>query len=46
MGVLVNEKLQNNFANLINEKYTADLEKNLDKIATGKRKRLIFLKQF
>lgn len=46
VGDLVNRKLGDFFAQLINEKYTCDLEEKLDKIAEGKLTRLNFLSQF
>ena len=46
IGLLVNDRLNNFFADLINEKYTCDLEEKLDKIAGGKFNRVDFLSRF
>ncbi|KLL04284.1 MAG: DNA topoisomerase [Mycoplasmataceae bacterium CE_OT135] len=46
LGIKVNEWLQNNFASLINEKYTANLETELDKISRGENSYLEFIQNF
>ncbi|RHZ36021.1 type I DNA topoisomerase [endosymbiont GvMRE of Glomus versiforme] len=46
LGFKVNEWLQKNFASLINEKYTANLEAELDKISQGKNSYLEFIQKF
>ena len=46
IGCLVNKRLKKSFSDLINEKYTAELEEILDKIAKGEERRINFLKKF
>lgn len=46
LGFTANEWLQNNFAFLINENYTANLETELDKISRGENSYLIFIQNF
>lgn len=46
LGFLVNEWLQTNFPTLINEKYTASLETELDKISSGENSYYQFIKGF
>lgn len=46
LGMKVNNYLQSNFSDFIQEKYTKDLEKGLDKIAHGKMKRNTLLENF
>ncbi len=46
MGILTTVKLQEFFSNLINVKYTAEMETNLDQIADGKVDYLGILKEF
>jgi len=46
LGFLVNNWLQTNFPNLINEKYTAHLEKELDEISQGQNNYHDFIKNF
>lgn len=46
LGFLVNDWLQANFPTLINEKYTALLENELDKISHGKNSYYQFIKNF
>lgn len=45
-GVLTNEKLEEFFSSIINVKYTADMESQLDQIADGKLDRLESLHAF
>ncbi len=37
MGFLVTEMMEKYFSNIVNEKFTAELENNLDEIASGKK---------
>ncbi len=37
MGFLVTEMMEKYFSNIVNEKFTAEMENNLDEIATGKK---------
>lgn len=46
IGKLVSEKLTTFFPDLINEKYTCNLEEKLDRIAEGKFQRMEFFAQF
>ena len=46
LGFKTNAFLQENFANLINEKYTADLEIELDKISRGEVSYFDFIQNF
>ena len=46
LGFEVNDFLQENFAALINEKYTADLEIELDKISQGENNYFDFIQNF
>lgn len=46
LGFEVNDKLQNYFADIINVKYTASMEDNLDTIADGKLDNKKVLKEF
>ena len=46
LGFSVNGWLQNNFSSLINEKYTALLEEELDKISHGENDYYHFIKNF
>ena len=46
LGFLVNSWLQTNFPALINEKYTALLEEELDKISQGENDYYHFIKNF
>jgi len=46
LGFLVNKWLQNNFSLLINEKYTASLESELDKISNGNETYFCFINNF
>jgi len=46
LGFSVSNWLQQNFASLINEKYTASLEEELDKISQGKNNYHDFIKSF
>lgn len=46
LGFETNDKLQNYFANIINVKYTADMETDLDEIAEGKLDNIKTLKDF
>ena len=45
-GILLNDFLEESFPNLINVKYTSNMEKDLDKIANGKLKEKDFLNDF
>lgn len=45
-GIMLSKYLDTTFSNFISLTYTADLEKELDSIATGKLKRLDFLNDF
>ena len=45
-GILTNEKLEEYFSDIINVKYTADMEKELDKIADGSQQSLEVLTKF
>ncbi|MEG1705575.1 MAG: type I DNA topoisomerase [Clostridia bacterium] len=38
IGEVVNDLMENNFKNIVDEKFTAEMESNLDKIAEGKEK--------
>jgi DNA topoisomerase-1 len=46
LGMIVNELLTKNFKDLINEKFTAKMEEDLDKIATAKLDWIQMLKDF
>ncbi|MCE8163530.1 MAG: type I DNA topoisomerase [Candidatus Moeniiplasma glomeromycotorum] len=46
LGSTVNQYLQQNFASLINENYTAILENELDKISQGQNSYYAFIKNF
>ena len=46
IGILVTDKLQEFFSNIINVKYTANMEKKLDEIADGKINNIKVLKDF
>lgn len=46
LGFETNDKLQNYFANIINVKYTAGMEENLDEIALGKLDNIKILRNF
>lgn len=46
LGIKVNNWLQVNFANLINENYTAFLESKLDEVSQGKNSYYNFIKDF
>lgn len=45
-GILTNDKLQEQFNNIINNEYTAHMEQDLDKIAEGNEDHIQFLKDF
>ena len=45
-GILTNDKLQEFFSDIINVKYTADMETTLDEIAEGKKNKVSSLHQF
>ncbi|MGN1399462.1 MAG: type I DNA topoisomerase [Erysipelotrichaceae bacterium] len=45
-GILTNDKLQEFFSDIINVKYTADMETTLDEIAEGKQEKVASLHQF
>lgn len=45
-GLLTNTELQKYFNPIINEDYTAQMENDLDAIATGEQKRLVVLNEF
>ena len=46
IGILVTDKLQEFFSNIINVKYTANMEKELDEIADGTLDNIRVLKEF
>lgn len=46
MGFLVTEMMEKYFANIVNEKFTAELENNLDEIASGKQEWHNVIKDF
>jgi len=46
LGTKVNHWLQDNFSSLINENYTAELERELDKISVGKNNYYNFISTF
>ena len=46
LGMLVNDLLQESFPTIIDAKFTAQMEEDLDKIAQGKKEWLPFLKEF
>jgi DNA topoisomerase-1 len=46
IGVVVNDLLVNHFPKNVDIKFTAEMEKDLDKIAEGKRKRTEILQEF
>ena len=46
IGILVTDKLQEYFSNIINVKYTANMEKELDEIAEGNLDNIKVLKDF
>ena len=46
LGIDINDKLQEYFANIINVKYTANMENDLDLIASGKEDNVKTLKNF
>ena len=46
IGIQVTDKLQESFSNIINVKYTANMEKDLDEIAEGKINNLDVLNDF
>jgi DNA topoisomerase-1 len=46
LGSTVNQYLQQNFASLINENYTATLENELDQISQGQNSYYAFIKNF
>jgi len=45
-GVAVMQLLENHFENLVDYKFTSEMEESLDEIAEGKREYLPYLKQF
>lgn len=45
-GLLTNEKLAENFSGIINVKYTANMERELDEIAEGKEDHIAALRDF
>ena len=45
-GILTTEKLEEYFSSIINVEYTANMENDLDKIATGNKDKLIELNEF
>lgn len=46
LGEVVNEIMENNFKNIVDEKFTADMENTLDEIAEGKASYLKTIKEF
>ncbi|WP_398443016.1 type I DNA topoisomerase [Sedimentibacter sp.] len=46
MGFLVTEMMEKYFANIVNDKFTAELENNLDEIASGKKEWNDVIKDF
>lgn len=46
LGEIVNEMLENNFKDIVDEKFTANMETKLDNIAEGKDKYVTMLKEF
>ncbi len=46
MGFLVTEMMEKYFANIVNEKFTAEMEDNLDEIASGKKEWHEVIKEF
>lgn len=46
MGFLVTEMMEKYFSNIVNEKFTAEMEDNLDEIATGKKEWHEVIKEF
>ncbi len=46
MGFLVTEMMEKYFANIVNEKFTAEMEDNLDEIASGKKEWHKVIKEF
>ena len=45
-GMQLAQFLDRTFSNVINLNYTKEMEKDLDKIASGKKKKSVFLKEF
>ncbi len=46
MGIEITDKLQENFSHIINVKYTANMENDLDEIAEDKKDNIVVLKDF
>jgi len=46
IGIIVNDLLVKHFPNIVNIKFTAEMEKDLDEIAEGKRKWISVIKEF